>query len=116
MNEDQERRKEPRVEVSWLAEIFLDDRSVEAEVQNITVDGLYLCCEEPLPYKEMLRMAIYPEGQGSIEIAGKIVWSDFYAVDEKQSAVCLGISFVEIPEEDRQRLVAALTSLTEEVR
>ena len=111
MNEDRERRKETRVEVSWLAEIFLDDRPVEAEVQNITVDGLYLCCEEPLPYKESLRMAVYPEGEGAIEIIGKIVWSDFYGVDEKQMAVCLGISFVEISEEDRKRLIGALAAL-----
>lgn len=114
MNEDIERRKEPRVKVSWLAEIFFDDLTVEAEVQNITVEGLYLCCEEPLPFKETLRMAIYPEGEGPIQIIGKIVWSDFYGVDEKQSAVCLGISFMKISEEDRQRLIAALTALMEQ--
>jgi len=113
MNEDMDRRKGPRVEVSWLAEIFFGDRPVEAEVQNITPDGLYLCCEEPLPYKESLRLAIYPEGEESIQVIGKIVWSDFYGVDEKQTAVCLGISFVEISDEDRKRLTGTLAALME---
>ena len=113
MSEDMDRRKEPRVEVSWLAEIFFGDRPVEAEVQNITSDGLYLCCEEPLPYKESLRLTIYPEGEGPVQVIGKIVWSDFYGVDEKQTAVCLGISFVEISDEDRKRITAAVAAITE---
>jgi hypothetical protein len=47
---------------------------------------------------------------GSIEVTGKVIWSDFYGMDEDQSPLCLGVSFAEIAEDDRRRLIEAVHS------
>jgi len=108
MNEIVERRNQPRIEVSWYIEIYTDRGVIEGEVKNITSDGVFVCCEEPLHLKETLRMSIFPPKTGAIEVSGRVIWSDFYGIDEAQSPLCLGVSFAEITEEDRMRLIEAV--------
>ena len=108
MDETIEKRNEPRIEVSWYIEIYAERGIIEGEVKNITSDGVFVCCEKPLQLKETLRMSIFPPKMGAIEVSGKVVWSDFYGIDEDQAPICLGISFAEIAEEDRKRLIEAV--------
>lgn len=110
MNETVERRKEPRIEVNWYIEVYTERGIIEGEVKNITSDGVFFCCEEPLKLTESLSMSISPPRMGTIEVTGKVVWSDFYGMDEDQSPLCLGVSFAEIAEDDRKRLIEAVRS------
>jgi hypothetical protein len=110
MNETDERRREPRIEVSWYIALYTERGIIEGEVKNITSDGVFVCCEEPLQLQKTLRMSISPPKMGAIEVSGRVVWSDFYGMDEDQSPICLGISFAEIAAEDRKRLIEAVRS------
>jgi hypothetical protein len=104
MSNMSERRKNPRIEIDWPVEIFLDDKTIQGEAKNITPKGLFVCCEEELHLKENFRISIFPPDRGPINVVGKAVWSDFYAMDEQNTPVCVGISFVEISPEDRHLL------------
>ena len=104
MSKKSERRKQPRIEINWPVEVFLDDKTIQGEAKNITPKGLFLCCEEELHLKENFRISIFPPNRESIDIVGKAVWSDFYAMDEQNTPVCVGISFVKISPEDRHLL------------
>lgn len=42
----------------------------------------------------------FPPNRESINVVGKAIWSDFYAIDEQNIPVCIGMSFVEISAED----------------
>ncbi len=95
-----ERRKQPRIEINWPIEVFADDRAIEGEAKNITPKGLFICCEEALHLKENFRISIFPPNRKPINVVGKAIWSDFYAIDEQSTPVCVGMSFVEISAED----------------
>ena len=99
-----ERRKQQRIDINWPVEIFVDDRPIEGEVKNITPKGLFICCEEELHLKEDFRISIFPPNRESINVVGKAIWSDFYAIDDQNIPVCVGMSFVKISPEDRHFL------------
>lgn len=74
---------------------------IEGETRNVTSDGILICCEEPLRLNEICPMSISPPDHQLIEVTGKVIWSDFYAVDEQSTAFGTGICFVKISEVDR---------------
>jgi len=109
-----ERRKQPRIDINWPVEVFVDDRTIEGEVKNITPKGLFICCEETLHLKENFRISIFPPNRRAINILGKAIWSDFYGIDEQNTPVCVGMSFVKISPEDRHLLKEMLEIPLEE--
>ena len=96
----EEKRKDPRIEVNWPVEVSLNDRIIEGIVKNITLKGLFVCLDEPLTLKENFRLLIFPSNDKVINIIGKAVWSDSYAINEENAPVCIGLSFVKISAED----------------
>jgi len=109
-----EKRKDPRIEINWPIEIFLDDRTIEGIAKNITLKGLFVCCEEPLSLKENYRISIFTPNNKALNIVGKAVWSTSYAMDDKDTPVCIGLSFIRISTEDRQSLKEIIQITTEE--
>ena len=99
-----ERRKYHRINVTWPISILLDGEIIDGETINITVDGVLLSCEEPLQLNEVLRISINPPNHQSIEVNGKVIWSDHYAIDEQDTAFGMGVCFVKISEVDRHFL------------
>jgi hypothetical protein len=109
-----EKRKDPRIEINWPIEVFLDDRTIEGIAKNITLKGLFICCEEPLSLKENYRISILTPSQKAITVVGKAVWSTSYAMDDKDAPVCIGLSFIRISTEDRHSLEEIIPIATEE--
>jgi hypothetical protein len=99
-----ERRKYHRINVSWPISIALDEESIEGKTINVTVDGVLISCEEPLELNEILRISINPPNHQGIEVNGKVIWSDHYAIDEQDTAFGIGICFVKIADVDRHFL------------
>jgi hypothetical protein len=82
----------------------LGEEIIEGETINIAVDGVLINCEEPLQLDEILRISINPPNHQGIEVNGKVIWSDRYAIDERDTAFGMGICFVKITEVDRHFL------------
>jgi Tfp pilus assembly protein PilZ len=78
----------------------MDNKMIDGSTLNITPDGMSITCDEPLPLDELFRFFIVPEAHENIDVTGKVVWSDFYGVDENDTSVGIGICFVEISEKD----------------
>lgn len=105
MENEIERRKHPRSKVRWPITIFTSDRStIEGETRNITVDGMLICCDEPLPLNEILSMSIMPPNHQAMNVVGKVIWSDLYAIDEENTTLGMGLCFVKISDGDRHFL------------
>jgi len=96
-----ERREHDRIRVRWPITVFTDRSTIEGETRNVTVDGIFICCEEPLRLNEIFPMSISPPNHQTVEVTGKVIWSDLYAVDEKNTAFGTGICFVKISDGDR---------------
>jgi hypothetical protein len=82
----------------------LDEETVEGETINITADGVLISCDEPLQLNEVLRISIKPPNHQGIEVTGKVIWSDHYAIDEQDTTFGMGICFVKISDVDRHFL------------
>jgi hypothetical protein len=103
-----EKRRSPRVEVSWPITILAETGTIEGEIRNVSVDGLLIFCEEPLRLNETYRMSILPGKQHAIGVSGKVVWADAYCMDEENTAFGVGICLVELTDEDREALRALM--------
>jgi hypothetical protein len=101
---DKERRKHPRKEVIWPISIIAEYGTIEGKIRNITVDGLFIVCEEPLRLNETYRMSITPGKHHAIGVTGKVVWADAYCMTEDKSAYGIGICLIQITDEDRDSL------------
>ena len=104
MAEGIERRKNQRTEVTWPVNVFTDQGTIEAETKNISVDGVFISCDEPLSLNENYRFGIIPPNHQIIDVTGRVVWSDLYGIDENNRAFGMGVCFVEIPNNDHNFL------------
>ena len=102
-------RKVPRIEVRWPVTLMMENRSVEGQVKNISVEGVYIQFKhsiEEMPTKEAYRLLIRPPGE-KITVSGKLVWSNLDILPE------MGFCFVEFSEGDRELLSEAIQKYTE---
>jgi len=105
-----ERRKKARQVVRWPITVEVEHGTVDGETRNISFDGIYIRCDEPLKVDQDFRMAILTPERQAIALTGKIVWADLYALDRDENAFGMGVCFVEIAEKDRQAFEDVLTS------
>ena len=104
MAEKIERRKHQRVQVAWPVNVFTDHGTIEGETKDISGEGVFISCEEPLALNENYRIGIIPPDHKIIDVTGKVVWSDLYGIDENKTAFGMGICFVKIPNNDHNYL------------
>jgi PilZ domain len=108
---DQEQRKHPRKEVNWPITIIAEHGTIKGEIRNISVDGIFVLCDEPLRLNETYRMSVLPGKHQAIGVSGKVVRADAYCMAEDNSAFGMGICLVEISDQDRATLREILTAL-----
>lgn len=96
-----ERRSYPRLAVKWPITVVSDQGEIEGEARNIAVDGIFICCDEPLPVDKVFPVSIRPRNHKPIEVAGRVVWSNLYGVDDNNITFGMGLCFVKISDEDR---------------
>jgi hypothetical protein len=106
-----EKRRHPRIEVEWPAIVSKGDDFIEGEVKNIAFDGISICCEEPLPLDEIISISIEPTDQRSIVISGRVIWSDVYGIDEQNSTYGIGLCFVKISDQDHSSYLELISDL-----
>ena len=98
-----EKRQHPRTEIRWPIKIDNGPKIIEGETRDFAVDGISICCDEPLLINDVVNISIEPQDQQSIEVYGKIIWSDVYGLDDKEKAHGIGVCFVQIAKNDRSR-------------
>ncbi len=113
MTNKEERRNNKRVELQWPITILADYATVEGVTINISLDGVYIRCEEPLLLNESYRMSILPPNHDAIEVLGKVVRSEFYGMGEDNSTFGMGVCVLEISDEERNTLRALLSDPSE---
>lgn len=101
MGDQPERRNHPRFDLKWPIHILTDDGLIEGETENVGMDGISVCIDQPLRLNETLRMGVMPPGHAMIEFTGKVIWSNLYCVGEEDTTYGVGLCFVEISEDDR---------------
>jgi hypothetical protein len=82
--------------------------TIQGEIRNISLSGIYVRCDEPLRVNEDFRMAIIPPNRQAIGLTGKVVWADMYGIDGEENAFGMGVCLVEIAEKDQEFLRSAV--------
>ena len=104
-----EKRKHPRVTVTWPVTIIAEDGAVEGETKNITIEGVFIHCTQRLRHGNNYRMVIKPP-QGPIEVEGELIWSNLDNLGQRNAVPGMGFYFVKVTEEDREQLSAAISA------
>jgi hypothetical protein len=101
---ENEKRKYPRVEVNWPVTIYFDNKTIEGVTTNISVEGVSLQCDKPLPVNKDFSILISPPEHQAIDLKGRVVWSDLYGIDgaHKIDVYGIGACLVKLSEEDKQ--------------
>jgi hypothetical protein len=105
---EEERRKIPRKTIKWPVNIVVDDEVIAGETVDITLEGIHITCDDPIPLNEMLSMTIAPPGKALIKVSARVIWSDLDGIDSENRVVGMGACFVEIPDDDYELFEEAL--------
>jgi hypothetical protein len=112
----EEKRKHPRISVSWPARLKIGDAVRAAQLKDISLGGAFVVCPQPLPLSEKFRMAIDPPRQAALELNAEVVWSNANVPENKIVNRGMGVRFVENSEEDRSRLNNVIMSFVGKTR
>jgi hypothetical protein len=105
-----ERRRTSRRFVRWPITVEAEHGTVDGETHNISFDGIYIRCKEPLRVFQDFRMALLPPDHQAIGLTGKVVWADLYGLDKDENAFGMGVCLVEIADKDRRAFERALST------
>ena len=101
MSSGSEKRKHPRFNARWPVTVYTDKGEIEGETINISLEGIAICCEEPLHLNKVFRISLITLDDRVIRVGGKVVWSDVYGMDDQETQIGMGVCFVEVSEKDR---------------
>jgi hypothetical protein len=110
----EEKRKHPRVSISWPARINPADESMTVQLKDISLGGAFVVCQQPLPLSRKFRIAIEPPEQSHLELNAEVVWSNANVPEDKIINRGMGIRFINNSDDDRSRLNDLITSFIEE--
>ena len=96
-----ERRKQPRIDVRWPVAVMSDQGTIRGETRDISSEGLAIFCDEPLRLDASYHIAVTPPEHAALGITGKVTRSDLYGMENGDTAVGMGVCFVELSGEDQ---------------
>ena len=106
-----ERRSAERIEVTWSVDCETDDTFLYASIANISEVGIFVMTREPLEVGTRLTLRFAPPGHPAFVLRGVVQWVNTV----RALAVCpnpgMGVRFVDLTSEDRERLVQAIHTI-----
>jgi len=93
------KRQHTRVRVSFPVTMVSGTRSVEGKVENISLTGALVHCTELPNLNERLRLQIELPDHMMV-VSAKIIRLDIHHTDEGAPAYDLGVTFIDISDED----------------
>lgn len=111
MTNQSDRRQQNRIDICWPVTFYYDDEHIEGESRNISSEGLYVCCEKPLPLNKIFSISICPPEHQAFGVKGKVVWSDLYGIEdnEEKDVYGIGICLIKMPDEDARNFEKILS-------
>jgi PilZ domain len=106
----EEKRAQPRLSVSWPAEISSAHGQENAVVQDISLGGAFVACR-PLALSDRLRIRIELPGGEPLALAAEVVWSNANVPPERVVHRGMGIRFIQLDPVGRTRLAKAVNAL-----
>ena len=92
-----------RAKIKWPVSISTDDHSADGVTLNLSPNGAYIGCANPLRLNEIFDVTIdVPNSDSSIEATVEVVFSNIHGPDDSISPRGMGVRFLKISSQDRQ--------------
>jgi hypothetical protein len=92
-----------RAKIKWPVSMSTDDRSTDGVTLNLSPNGAYIGCANPLRLNEVFDMTIeVPNSDSSIQATVEVVFSNIYGPDDAISPRGMGVRFLKISSQSRQ--------------
>ena len=95
-----------RAKIKWAVSMYTDDRSADGVTLNLSPNGAYIGCANPLRLNEVFEVTIdVPDSDSCIQATVEVVFSNIYGPDDAISPRGMGVRFVKISSQSR-RIIA----------
>lgn len=106
------RRLSDRINVSWDVDCETEDTFLYASIRNVSELGIFVMTREPLEVGTEVLLRFSPPGAtSSFALRGAVQWINPVRVLSDNRNPGMGILFVDITAEDRERLVDAVRTI-----
>ena len=92
-----------RAKIKWPVSMITDERSADGVTLNLSPNGAYIGCANPLRLNEVFEVTIdVPDSDSSIQATVEVVFSNIYGPDDAISPRGMGVRFLKISSQSRQ--------------
>ncbi len=106
------RRQHDRIDVSWDVDCETEDTFLYASIKNVSELGIFVLTREPLDIGTRVMLRFSPPGTDEpFDLQGTVQWVNPVRVLSDNRNPGMGILFVDITTEDRERLVATVRTI-----
>ena len=106
------RRQHDRIDVSWDVDCETEDTFLYASIKNVSELGIFVLTREPLEVGTRIMLRFSPPGSDEpFDLQGTVQWVNPVRVLSENRNPGMGILFVDITPEDRERLVATVRTI-----
>ena len=106
-----ERRSHDRFDVEWAVDCIAEDTFLYASIANISAMGIFVKTIEPRAVGTSLLLSFEPPGYESFKLQGRVAWVNRLRPDGDHPNPGMGIRFVNLRPEDRERLVEVIRTI-----
>ena len=107
-----ERRGSDRIEVTWSVDCESQDTFLYANITNISEFGIFVRTQEPLEVGTRLILRFAPPGsEEPFVLNGQVQWVNAVRMLADNPNPGMGIRFVELTSESRDRLIDAVRTI-----
>jgi type IV pilus assembly protein PilZ len=108
---DDEKRSSERIEVSWAVDCETDDTFLYASIANISEMGIFVRTDAPFAVGTYIRLRFTPENAEPFFLLGRVQWLNEVRAFGDNINPGMGIMFMGLAAEDRERLVALIRTI-----
>ncbi|CAN5907287.1 hypothetical protein BH11MYX4_BH11MYX4_40840 [soil metagenome] len=109
--DDSERRIFDRYDVAWAVDCVATDTFLYASITNISEMGIFVRTTDPLKLNTKLRLTFAPPGAEGFQLDGCVAWVNNLRANGDNPNPGMGIRFVELQPEERERLVEVIRTI-----
>lgn len=106
-----DRRSFDRYDVEWAVDCVASDTFLYASITNISEMGIFVRTTVPLAVGTTLRLSFAPPGGEPFKLEGAVAWLNRVRPDGDNLNPGMGIRFIELRPDDRERLVEVIRTI-----
>lgn len=109
---ESERRYAERYPVEWAVDCVAEETFLYAEITNVSQMGIFVACENPSEVGTLFTLRFKTESTGAtFSLPGRVQWINKSNGPGGSKNPGMGIVFVELSPEDRERIVEVIHTI-----